>query len=213
MRRILLGVLALGTTTLVAPAAHAASPDIVHGGCTYNYAGNATSLSTPPPGELYGYIGDLSATTTSSGTPIAATVTCWIDVNGVEAPGTRFGYAGTGVQAGVNPITFTARNTDQIDICNSVLFGDNTTTDATCFAIDSIEIPPQVVWDALGTAFVVADEVEGCNASHDQCSAICAALPLFAGTYGPLTIGPDGDVDVTDPLGLGISRIYDCPPY
>jgi hypothetical protein len=140
-------------------------------------------------------------------------VTCWLEVNGVEAPGTRFGYVGTGVQAGVNPMTYTASNTDDVELCESVLFGDNTTTGDTCFPIDDIQIPPQVLWDAVDTVFAVVNDAEGCNASHDECSVVCAQLPRLAGTYGPVTIGPDGDVYVADPLGLGLNRLYDCPPY
>jgi hypothetical protein len=208
MRRILLGVLVLGATVLAVPAAQAASPDIFHGGCTWS------SDSRPgDPGENLGYIGDLSTTTTPNGAPIAATVTCWLRVNGVEAAGTRFGYAGTGAQAGVNPISFYASNTDEIDLCYSVLVADNTTIEDTCFAIDPIQIPPQVVWDTVDSVFALVDQVEGCNASHDECSAICPPLQLLAGTYGPLTIGPDGDVSVADPLGLGLNPVYDCPPY
>jgi hypothetical protein len=208
MRRILLVVLAFGATALVVPAAHAASPDRLQGGCTW------TSESRPDAtGENLGYIGDLSTTTDSNGTPIAATVTCWLRVNGVEAPGTRFGYAGTGAQAGINPISFYASNTEEIDLCYSVLFADNTTIEDACFAIDPIQIPPQVVWDTVDSVFALVDEVEGCNASHDECSAICPRLQLLAGAYGPVTIRPDGDVYVADPLGLGLNPVYECPPY
>lgn len=209
MRLTLIGALALGASAFVVPTAHAVSPDVIHGGCTYD---SATRPSTDPGGNV-GVIGDVSATTDASGKPIAATVSCWIDVNGVEAPGTRFGYAGTGVQVGANPITFATSNTDEIQLCTSVLFADNTTTGDECLVSDGPEFPPQVVWDEFDAVAGVIDAVEGCDASHQQCSVLCPRLELLAGSYGPVTIGPDGDVVVADPLGLGLNPLYDCPPY
>lgn len=182
----------------------------MRGGCTWD----SDSRPGTPSGENLGVIADRSVTTDANGRPLAATVTCWLAVNGVEAPGTRFGYAGTGVQAGANPITFYASNTDEVDLCYSVLFADNTTTGDWCFAVLTIQIPPQAVWDLLDAVFAAVNDAEGCNASHDECSPVCPRLQLLAGTYGPVTIGPDGDVSVADPLGVGLdSPVYNCPPY
>jgi len=209
MRRALFAALAFGASAIVVPTAHAGSPDIVHGGCFFD---TAAQPSTQPGGNV-GVIGDLSVTTDASGKPMAATVSCWLDVNGVEAAGTRFSYAGTGGQVGANPIQFFASNTDQIDLCTSVVFADNTTTGAECLVSDGPEIPPQVVWDEFDAVAGLIDAVEGCDASHQECSLLCPRLKLVAGSYGPLTIGPDGDVFVVDPLGLGLNPVYDCPPY
>jgi hypothetical protein len=42
---------------------------------------------------------------------------------------------------------------------------------------------------------------------------ICPVLSHLAGNYpGGLSIHPDGDVYVPDPLGLGLNPVYDCPP-
>jgi hypothetical protein len=38
-------------------------------------------------------------------------------------------------------------------------------------------------------------------------------LAANAGTYGPVTIKPDGDVYIPDPAGLGLNPVYDCSPY
>lgn len=193
MRRILLTVFTLGATGLAVPAAHAASPDVIHGGCAYTADDDTNNLSSAPDKKV-GVIYDVSATTDATGAPIAATVTCWLDVNGSEAPGTRFSYSGTGVQAGANPVTFTASyDASRVDLCYSVLFGDNTRT-GECIATTDEKIPAQVFWDALDVAS----------------AAGCLVLPLLPGTYGPVTIGPDGDVYLTDPLDVGFNPIYNC---
>src|SRR4051794_35285776 len=100
-KRAFVGVLAVGLATLVTPAAHAAS-NTTHGGC-FLVAGYLDNLTS---GAEVGFLGDVSLTQDSPGAPTGATVTCWIDVNGVEAGGTRFSYTGFGAQAGVNEVRY-----------------------------------------------------------------------------------------------------------
>jgi hypothetical protein len=70
-------------------------------------------------------------------------------------------------------------------------------------------MPPRIVTDIL-------DIVDG-DIYHAYVSVIdplvCPKLVGLAGTYGPVTIAPDGDVDVPDPLDLWDGPMYDCPPY
>jgi hypothetical protein len=203
VKRVVLAAFALGATALAGPtAAGAAAPDVIHGGCGFNTDEQATLTG----GQNVGVIYDLSVTTTGDvpPLPIDATVTCWIEVNGVEAPHTRYSYSGPGVQAGADRISFAAGDTDTVWECESVTFADGTTQVMDCpTPIPPAEVPPVVgLLDAVNTVFVsYVDPV------------VCPVLAATAGTYGPITIAPDGDVYVPDPLALGLSPIYDCPPY
>jgi hypothetical protein len=165
MRRgILLAVLALGASGLAAPGAFATSPDVMHGGCYFDAAPAAVFTTD---NSYVGVIGDESVTTTGGSTPapIGATVTCWIQVNGVAAPGTMHSYgdiAGEpGVQHGQDPVTFTAQPGDYVGMCWSVAFADHTTLDV-CSADGSPQVPPQAVVDVVnGVLQTVHDVVCG----------------------------------------------------
>lgn len=213
VRRLLLALVsamaAVGATLIVTPAAHATSSDVIRGGCDYTY--NAVVGDT-----WVGVQTEHSVTTTGapSLTPIGATVTCWVEVFGVVAPGTTHSYgdvAGvTGVQAGAAPISFTAPALDTISNCVAVDFADGTTTDATCFPQgDTVEVPPQFVKDTINE--ILDGWCVVCPETLDQVA--CPVFVQLSGSYGPITIEPDGDIDVPDPVGIGTSRIYDCPPY
>lgn len=202
MKRVLLTAAALGIGALTAPAGHAANADVIHGGCGFDTYLNATLTG----GQYEGVIYDASVTTTGDAQPlpIGATVTCWIDLDGVEVPGTRHSYGSllgaTNVQAGADPIVVPANDSQWMLECESVVFADGTTQDDGCPAPDQ-NLPPQAVIDVLNAAFGAADEV------------LCPQLAKLAGSYpGGITIGSDGDVyGQPDPLGLG--PLYDCPPW
>lgn len=213
MRRVLVAAIALGVAGLVAPAAHAAGSDVLHGGCFYD----TDSPPTVPPSDpstYTGVIGDHSRTTTgdSPPRPIGATVTCWIEINHVVAPGTTHTYgdvAGVaGVQAGADPLTFTASYADWVTLCHTVAFADGTSESA-CEGPVTIQVPPEC---PLGTC----DTIGTINRIFVKFvdPAVCPALVALAGDYaGVVTIDPTGDVFIPDPLGLGLTPIYDCPPY
>jgi hypothetical protein len=202
MRRALLAGAALGLSVIVAPVAHADSPDSIHGGCSFDTVVDATGANV---GVAY----DASVTTDAGGAPIGATVTCWIQVNGIEAPGTRFSYTGVGAQAGANPISFTADSTDTVAQCQEVAYADGSTEPTACTLSTTLVLPPECFLtgcDVLGTIqrFFVStvDPV------------VCPVLAQLAGSYpGGVTIDPTGDVSVPDPLDLGLNPVYDCPPY
>jgi hypothetical protein len=201
MKLFVVAAVVVGASALVQPAAHASTPDHILGGCVYNIDYQNTS------GDMYeGNVGTLSVTATGDGmqVPIGATVTCWIEVNGVVAPGTTHSFGDvpgvTGVQAGKAPVSFTAGEFDRIGTCQSVTFADSTTR-SVCY-VPNLQMPPQQYIDLLDELGHIADGID------------CPVLRQLAGEYpGGVTIGPDGDVYLPDPLGLGLNPWNDCPPY
>lgn len=201
-------VAGLGMSALAAPAAHAAGPNQVHGGCSF--------ATTNAFGDGYtGVLYEASVTTTGDTPPqpIGATVTCWLTVNGVEAPGTRHTYADlpgvTGVQAGADTAAYYADDLDPVNVCEAVAFADGTTQEW-CSVDVRDPIPPQEVFDFVDG---LVHYVECGDDGSDFCPIGCRFTKLLAGAYGPLLITPEGDVYVVDPLSLGLNPIYDCPPY
>jgi hypothetical protein len=211
MMRAAVAGIALAALSVV-PAAHASDPDVIHGGCSFDAA------ETTPDNVNAGVMSDFSVTTTGDTPPlpIGATVTCWIAVNGVAAPGTTHSYGDVdgiaGVQAGMDPVTFVAGPDDFVAQCQSVTFADGTTWMASpggCPADASPQVPPQVVPDTIDAA---ASVVSGAVCDDvTLCAALCPVLQRLAGDYGPIAIEPDGDVDTVHPLGLGTNPVIDCP--
>jgi hypothetical protein len=79
-----------------------------------------------------------------------------------------------------------------------------------CFAQgDGIGLPPQIVKDTINQ--IIDGWCTVCPDTVDK--VVCPVLVQLSGNYGPITIEPDGDIDVPDPLDLGTTQIYDCPPY
>jgi hypothetical protein len=196
-------VAAAGST---AADAYADSPDRFFGGCFFT--------ADPEPGTdvNVGVIGDHLSLTSKRYVPpalIGATVTCWVEVNGVEAPGTRhtYGDPSSPVQFGADPLTFTAGADDWVDLCETVVFADGTTQ-------SGCPLECTGVWDierGCGVAIDLLNEVFATETGYVD-PAVCPALVAAAGSYGPITIALDGDVYLPDPLGLW-SPVYDCPPY
>ena len=202
MKRVALTVLTCVAALLAAPAAHASGNyDTIWGGCAF--ATDATASG----GDTYvGVLSDFSVSTTGLvPVPIDATVTCSIQVNGVDAPGTvhTYGDGTTAVQAGADPVSYTAGASDIVWLCEIDHFADGTTLTDRCGPTFGDQFPPQRVIDLVNFVFVSAVD-----------PAACPALVKLAGNYpGGLTIAADGDVSVPDPLDLGLNPVYDCPPY
>jgi hypothetical protein len=211
MRRILLAGVMLGASALVAPASQAATAHDIRGGCGFD------SVEVTTGGGYAGVIYDVSVTTVGGlGTaPIGATVSCWIAINGDAAPGTRHSYGDVGVpgiQAGADPISFTALRYDDVAECMSVVYADNTST-TDCPPIDPIQIPPQEILDLLNLIEHAAQSAV-CSDGHDVvCALVCPQLQRLAGDYGPVTITADGDVVVVDQRAFEYNPVFDCPPY
>jgi len=150
-----MGAIVAAVTTLVAPAtvAHADQGDTLKGGCSFDTDQQATVTN----GQNQGIIDDLSVSQEASGGPSGATVQCWIDVNGVQAPGTRITASGNGVQSNLAQISFTAVDGDTISLCQQVTFDDGSSwvgpngTNPDCPAATTLIFPPPVLTDSLNT--------------------------------------------------------------
>jgi hypothetical protein len=211
LARALLGIAATAVTTATAtPAAHATTSDLIFGGCSYNTDQNDTVTG---PDTYVGVVDDASATVDSAGTPVAATVSCQIRVNDVAAPGATFSYSGLGVQAGANSVSLTAAPTDVVDLCQRVVYADLTDTGWVCPTTDRCFVNAPCFPPGVNTLLdLVSGNVNNAFTSTID-PALCPVLAAHAGSYGPVTVAPDGDVYVPDPVGLGLNPIYDCLPY
>jgi hypothetical protein len=202
---IVLTVAMLGSGVALAPAATATGPDSTVGGCGFDSTTTPASGSTTQTGIIY----DLSATHDFTGVPVGATVSCKITVNGVDAPGTTFSYSGYGEQAGADQLSYTAGDADWITLCQRTVYADGSDTGWECQGGDPMPLPPQWFIDDLNFIFGVVNDVF----VWDVDPRLCPVLAAHAGTYGPITIQPDGDVYVADPFALGLNPVQDCPPY
>jgi hypothetical protein len=199
VRRRLAGVaVAAAVSAFGAVPAHAACVPAV-GRCvagSYQYIGGCSFTadnqdSVTGPDTYVGYLG-ARVVTLHDGVPAPATVTCDLRVNGGRVD--TLSAAGPGVEAGAKPTTFVAAPFDDVvSLCTTVDYGGGV-TDSEC--ADSVDPnPPPCCFDPF---------------FYD--AIVCPVLVALAGTYGPVTVGPDGDVTV-DPDPLAIGWLYDCPPY
>jgi len=198
------------TTATAAPAAPAAAGDVIFGGCSYS-ADEQTTLTGPD--TYVGVVYDASATVDSAGTPIAATVSCQVQVNDVAAPGATFSYSGLGVQAGANPVSFVAAPSDVVELCQRVVYADLTDTGWVCPSTEHCFVAAPCFPPGVTTLLDLVDGIVNDAFTSTIDPALCPVLVANAGGYGPVTIAPDGDVYVSDPVGLGLNPVYDCPPY
>jgi hypothetical protein len=214
--RLLLGAaIAAIATVATGPAATAASGDAINGGCFFNTVGGASvdGNNVGDPNQQNGVIGDVSVTQDGSGAPTGATVSCQIQVNGVAAPGTTFSYSGFGAQAGADPVSYTAPLGDAVILCQRVVYADGTDTGWDCLGVDHCFVVGGCFPPAVQTLLDLVNGIVDNAFTSVIDPTVCPVLVANAGAYGPVTIASDGDVYVFDPEGLGLSPIYDCPPY
>lgn len=181
-QRLVLGAVALGLTTFVLPTARAAG-ETIRDGCLF------AAVATHPTefnSAAEGVIADVSLTTDAAGDPIFATVSCKIEVNGVDATPT-FSYSGTGVQVGVDLLSFVTDEGDSVSICQRVVYDTGAATAFGCRPVTEARVPPEQVTDLVAGVF------------HD------AADPVICGVLG-------GDVALP-PNFAYTGPVYDCPPY
>lgn len=99
-------------------AAMADTGDQLIGGC-----GLAVAKASPVTGDRFdGVIYEASASLDSTGSPTNAKVSCWVEVNGVEAPFTHLNAGGFGFQEGSLSTSYTATATDTVALCQQVSF-------------------------------------------------------------------------------------------
>jgi hypothetical protein len=195
----LVAVAAAVETILAAPAVHA-DADAIDGGCFVMVVdlNSVTNFATS------GLLADVSMTRDGNGAPIPATVTCWIQVNGVEAAGTRFTSGGPGVQAGAEQVSFVLDETDAVTVCERVAYADGAATTTCTPSPSELDVPPQLLPDVIHEVFATVLDPQ-----------TCPVLAGNAGIYpGGLVISSTGDVVVTDAVDMtGSITVYDCPPY
>lgn len=194
-------VVALSLVGLTAPAATASTRDVTLGGCDWVAPEDPTA-----PGDHSGVMYVHTTTTGRDGLPIGATVTCKLQKNGVDVPGTTFAASGDGVQVGYGPVSYTIDDIfDYVGACQRTVYADGTDTGWSCEDGNLVLylIPPPYQQ--------APQEVDNIIETYLDPSA-CPVLAAHPGSYGPVTIGDDGDVSVADPLAL-IGLVYDCPPY
>jgi hypothetical protein len=199
MKRLLLVVAALAAGGVVAPAAHA-DGETTTGGCFFV----ASDVRTPATGV----IADVSYTRDGAQAPILATVSCWVDVNGVEAANTRVVATGIGAQSGVADIAFELGYNDVVSVCQRVDYASGASTTTCGPATEDI--------DVLGPVNATLERLFEVMDPFPVDPTICPILieiHQVHGDYGPVVIGPDGDVSIEDPLGLKRNPVQDCPPY
>ncbi|MDQ1748602.1 MAG: hypothetical protein QOD07_2865 [Frankiaceae bacterium] len=216
MRRTVGKALVAGTAAVMVgvlvPAASANSAgDTIRGGC-YAYA---VSNAVATNGQYEGVMGDNSVTTDATGAPTAATVTCAIQVNGIESPSSH-SFSGAGVQAGQDQVVYSASPTDDVEVCQYVTYADGSTEAASCKDVGSPDAaycpygsvtgtgnwspaetttvgPHTFVWDTNANCLGAADDggfyhVTFRGSSNDACTAGSGAGDLSgSGPEGPIT--------------------------
>jgi len=195
----------LGTGVALAPGAAAVGNNTTIGGCGYN----ADRVDAVTGTRYTGVVHEASVTHDPFGLPIGATVSCKIEVNGVDAPGTTFSYLGYGEQAGADQLSFEAGDTDTVQMCQRTVYADNTDSGWNCPGAHNLILPPQEFVDTINFVTDVIDNVY----FWDIDPRACPILAAHPGTYGPITVNADGDVYVADPLDLVLGPVEDCPPY
>jgi hypothetical protein len=221
-KKAALGALAATVMALVTPmtSASADQGDTLKGGCGFNTDENAVATNGANQGTIY----VAAVSQEASGGPSTATVSCWIDVNGVEQGGTRLTVTANGVIAGQQSITYSSIPGDSISECQQVTFADGSTWTAAdgnvgtdCPAATEVTFPPQAVIDLLNTAI---DTINGVLAALDPVftaanTVLCPLLQTLGtatggGVAGVITIDPaTGNTSIQDPLGLLVVT-YTC---
>jgi hypothetical protein len=158
------------------------------GGCSFT-AYNQDAVTGPDTNA--GYLA-VRAITLRDGGPVPARITCDLLVNGAGMD--NLSATGPGVEVGTKTTVFVATATDVVTLCTTVDYGGGV-TDGSCGPAYP-QIPPPCCDDP----FELVDAV------------VCPVLETLAGTYGPVTVAPDGDVR-SPPDALALNPIYDCPPY
>lgn len=209
MRRVATKSAWLVVTTAVVASVASAVParadqgDTAKGGCYLLTAEQLAATNGQNEGNFVG----MAAMQHADGTPSSGTVTCWIDINGAEVRSSEMTFRNPPGFAS-KQVNFSAGPGDTVAVCEQVTFDDGSGwvgpdgSNPDCPAATGAAIPPQVVVDILTSADQTLVDPVG-----------CPVLQRLAGDYGPLTIDPDGDVYIADPLGLGVNPIHDCPPF
>lgn len=189
LKKLMIASLAVGALSLNAPAALAS-----HGQADCGFDSLAQETATGGQdtysGGAYGYV--------ASPTPgEAVEVQCVIEVNGTPVSSTPTG-TGTNFATTAGPISFTAADTDTVEICTRWKVGDEQ-ENYVCVGSTNTQIPPQEILDALDAVFEATGAVD---------FLLCPLLAgLAPGVPGVVDIDSEGDVSIAG------TPFWDCPPY
>jgi hypothetical protein len=136
-----------------------AAGDTITGGCFADVDRHSTLTN----GQNQGILGDLSATRDVNG-PVSATVTCFIEVNGVEPPDIAVIATGDGVQANSAQISYAAGTTDVVELCQDVQFADGFDTGVACSPAVNVVVVPDVTVPPVNRLFTDLIDPVVCSA-------------------------------------------------
>jgi hypothetical protein len=191
------------------PAANAATSS---GRCGFFGVSDPSGLVTAPDtisGVLWGQF------TADPVDDLGASLTCWLRVNGTDAPGARLTVSG--ILPAYQQVQITAVDGDSVEVCGQI---HHLTSEGAvwCEPLSNTGVPPEPVVDAVATAlgivldtgYLVADTVDAAKKAFVD-PTLCPVLASRApGVPGVVDIGPDGDTEIT-----GSTKVvrYECPPY
>lgn len=134
MRAIALAGFVITALAAAAPGARAGADSTYRGGCSLVAAPDQMAGGGQMTGEI-----DIEAVVYSSSdpaTPVSATITCHVTVNGAEQPGALVRESGTGAVVGGGVVTYTSgQPNDDVELCQSVDYtgeDDSTQTAESC---------------------------------------------------------------------------------
>jgi hypothetical protein len=203
--------------------AHADFGDTFKGGCGLAMVPDITTTGSGGPivnidgTDNVGFIYDLSVSEEQNGLPSHATVTCWIDVNGIEQPGTRFSVSDNtvpGVEAGAQETSYAADQSSFVTECQQVSFGDGSTWVAPdgnagtdCRPVTQAPVP-------IAPVIGLFDVLKQQHVDPLVCPVLVSLGQLTGGRIaGAILIDTDGDVFVAQLTGQQNNLVYDCAPY
>ena len=191
LKKIILAALALGAITVPAPSAMADEPTF---GCGFRSVQQDDATGQNYEGVAYGYIAHAEGGEVS--------IRCAIEVSGSEVTSTPPG-TGTAFASTAGRVTFAAADTEVVTMCAWVVV-HGVARAKVCSETNRVQIPPQEVIDLINDVFRILNEQIFIPIVDPL---ICPRLAEREGTYGPVTIGPDGDVSIDGELW------WDCMPY
>lgn len=178
--------LALAVLASTVPPAHA-SPTVMDCGYEAVAQRRVTGGRETFTGVMYGYA--------AADTPGAAlSVRCYVVVDGVEAATTPAG-TGTTAAATAGQVTFTATETQLVDVCGD--WSSGTEGGTVCWSCACTQIPPQEVLD-------VVDSVVGDHLPVPLPAPVCDELPARPPHSQLAYVAASGDVWIA-----GV-HVFDC---
>jgi hypothetical protein len=207
-----LGAIAATVISLVAPlTASADQGDTLHGGCFLLTAEQQALTNGATEGNFSG----LAIAQHADATPAGASVSCWIDVNGAEAYGTRLDFRAGGASANRH-VSFNANPSDTVSVCMQVWFDDGSAwtgadgTNPDC-ANDSdasaagAEVGTGAANSSSGVIWT------GVDVNRTVCPLLVTARQVTGGGVGGvLVIGPGGSIFLNNPISRTSTIVYTC---